>query len=126
MSVIWLIRDLYLVKILPLPSTGNDRKFFPRLNIRLRPSRFPGVKTAYDFFFKCILDDAEIQKHIDRLKNENSVTSSDCQDLSVFNIPCDKVADYYIRVLKTSMCVVPQIASRCCASCSGPGHDNRR
>jgi hypothetical protein len=29
MSVIWLIRDLYLVKILPLPSTGNDRKFFP-------------------------------------------------------------------------------------------------
>jgi hypothetical protein len=29
MSVIWLIRDLYLVKILPLLSTGNDRKFFP-------------------------------------------------------------------------------------------------
>ena len=29
MSVIWLIRDLYLVKILPLPSTGNYRRFFP-------------------------------------------------------------------------------------------------
>jgi hypothetical protein len=28
MSVIWPIRDLYLVKLLPLPSTGNDRNFF--------------------------------------------------------------------------------------------------
>jgi hypothetical protein len=30
MSVIWLIRDLYLVKILPL-ITGNYRRFFPVL-----------------------------------------------------------------------------------------------
>jgi hypothetical protein len=28
MSVIWLIRDLFLLETLPLPSTGNDRSFF--------------------------------------------------------------------------------------------------
>jgi hypothetical protein len=29
MSAIWLIRDVFLLQILLLPSTGNDRSFFP-------------------------------------------------------------------------------------------------
>lgn len=73
-------------------------------------------------------DDAEMQKHLERLQDssDKDVTSSGCDDLSVFNISCDEVAEYYIRVLKSSMCSVPQLANRCCASCSGPGHNNRR
>uniref|UniRef100_A0A8W8M8I3 Uncharacterized protein n=1 Tax=Magallana gigas TaxID=29159 RepID=A0A8W8M8I3_MAGGI len=79
-------------------------------------------------FCLALADDAELQNHLDRLQNsvDHGVTSSKCEDLSVFNISCDKVAEYYIRVLQTSMCSVPQIANRCCATCSGPGHNSRR
>lgn len=88
-----------------------------------------GHYTGYNIFKTILLsDDAELQKHLDRLQNsvDHGVTSSKCEDLSVFNISCDKVAEYYIRVLQTSMCSVPQIANRCCATCSGPGHNSRR